>query len=249
MSLGRLIRRVAAAPATGVVEEAAPTLGAELGVDDEALAELETVVATRTIGDVVLRTEEVTVTYGGLRAVDRVSIEVRAGEIVGLIGPNGAGKTSFIDAITGFTPCIGEVFLDGEPLSDVPAHARVRKGLVRTWQSVELFEDLSAENNVRVADDIGKDVWKLLSDTVRPNPPPSRPCARHRADGARRRRRPQAVRAAARAAEDARRRPLAGARPEGPAARRAGRRSRHRPRASSSASTSGRSPPPASAAC
>ena len=98
----------------------------------------------------MLRTEEVSVTYGGLRAVDRVTIEVREGEIVGLIGPNGAGKTSFIDAITGFTQSSGEVFLAGEPMSGMAAHARARKGLVRTWQSIELFEDLSAENNVRV---------------------------------------------------------------------------------------------------
>ena len=157
----------------GIAEVAAPTLGAELGVDDDALAALETVVATRTIGEVVLRTEEVSVTYGGLRAVDRVTIEVRAGEIVGLIGPNGAGKTSFIDAITGFTTSSGQVYLDGEPMADMPAHARVRKGLVRTWQSIELFEDLSAENNVRVSDDIGNDAWKIITDSVRPNPPPS----------------------------------------------------------------------------
>ena len=109
-------------------------------------------------------------TYGGLRAVDDVTIEVREGEIVGLIGPNGAGKTSFIDAITGFTRSSGEVFLDGEPMSDMPAHARVRQGLVRTWQSVELFEDLSAENNVRVSDDIGNDAWKIVPRQRAPEP-------------------------------------------------------------------------------
>ena len=98
---------------------------------------------------------------------------MRSGEIVGLIGPNGAGKTSFIDAITGFTNCQGEVYLDGQALSDVAAHKRARRGLVRTWQSVELFDDLSAEGNVRVADDIGNDTVKLLVDTVRPNPPAS----------------------------------------------------------------------------
>jgi ABC-type branched-subunit amino acid transport system ATPase component len=122
---------------------------------------------------VVLRTEGITVTYGGLRAVNDVTIEVRKGEIVGLIGPNGAGKTSVIDAITGFTRCTGEVFLDGERLSDVPAHDRARRGLVRTWQAVELFDDLSVQNNVRVSDDIRQDVWKLFRDSVRPNPPPS----------------------------------------------------------------------------
>ena len=152
--------------------EARHTLGA---VADDG--RIETVVAGASarmpIGDVVLRANNVSVTYGGLIAVNRVTIDVRAGEIVGLIGPNGAGKTSFIDAITGFTPCTGEVFLGDEALSRAPAHKRARKGLVRTWQSVELFDDLSAENNVRVGDDIGDDGWKLLRDSVRPNPPPS----------------------------------------------------------------------------
>jgi len=128
---------------------------------------------SRQIGDVVLKADEVTVTYGGLRAVDRVSIEVRSGEIVGLIGPNGAGKTSFIDAITGFIPSSGQVYLAGQRLTGKTPHARARRGLVRTWQSVELFNDLSVANNVRVSDDINHDAWKMLRDSVRPNPPAS----------------------------------------------------------------------------
>jgi ABC-type branched-subunit amino acid transport system ATPase component/ABC-type branched-subunit amino acid transport system permease subunit len=127
----------------------------------------------RPIGDLLLRTHAVTVDYGGLRAVNRLSIEVREGEIVGLIGPNGAGKTSFIDAITGFTRCSGEVYLLGQSLSEMPADARARMGLVRTWQSIELFDDLSVEDNVRVADDIHHDGWKMLRDAVRPNAPAS----------------------------------------------------------------------------
>ncbi|MFT3854385.1 MAG: branched-chain amino acid ABC transporter ATP-binding protein/permease [Ilumatobacteraceae bacterium] len=150
-----------AARAAAPVDEAASTTA------------VHAVAPAREIGDVLLETREVSVTYGGLRAVDQVSITVRAGEIVGLIGPNGAGKTSFIDAITGFTPAQGEVYLAGQRLSGVPAFKRARQGLVRTWQSVELFDDLSAEGNVRVADDIGNDTVKLLRDTVRPNPPAS----------------------------------------------------------------------------
>jgi ABC-type branched-subunit amino acid transport system ATPase component/ABC-type branched-subunit amino acid transport system permease subunit len=142
--------------------------GAEFG-DEPSLADA----TARDIGDVVLRTAGVSVKYGGLVAVNDVTIEVRAGEIVGLIGPNGAGKTSFVDAITGFTPCVGEVYLAGERMSGVPAHQRARRGLVRTWQSVELFEDLSAASNVRVSDDIGRDGWKFIRDMFRPNPPPT----------------------------------------------------------------------------
>ena len=125
------------------------------------------------IGDVLFEAEDIAVTYGGLRAVDRLGLNVRAGEIVGLIGPNGAGKTSFIDAVTGFTPCSGQVWLLGEPLGEAPASVRARNGLVRTWQSVELFGDLSVEDNVRVSDDIRHDAWKMLRDAVRPNAPPS----------------------------------------------------------------------------
>ncbi|WP_236792290.1 branched-chain amino acid ABC transporter permease/ATP-binding protein [Amycolatopsis sp. GM8] len=127
----------------------------------------------RAVGDVLLRTHGITVSYGGVTAVDDLGIEVRAGEIVGLIGPNGAGKTSFIDAITGFTPCAGEVTLGGRVLSKAPPHRRARAGLVRTWQAAELFDDLSVENNLRVADDVGRDGVKLLRDTVMPNPAPS----------------------------------------------------------------------------
>ncbi len=130
--------------------------------------------AERHIGEVLLRTEGITVNYGGLIAVNDVSIEVRAGEIVGLIGPNGAGKTSFIDAITGFAPSRGFVFLQGEKISGLPAHRRARRGLVRSWQSGELFGDLSVASNVRVADDVGNDLWRLFKDMIRPNSAPSR---------------------------------------------------------------------------
>jgi ABC-type branched-subunit amino acid transport system ATPase component/branched-subunit amino acid ABC-type transport system permease component len=125
----------------------------------------------RTIGETVLETRNITVRYAGLRAVDDLSIEVRAGEIVGLIGPNGAGKTSLIDAITGFTRADGTILLDGVDLTGLAPHARVRAGLARTWQSIELFDDLSAGDNVRVVDDVGRDVMDLVTDAVRPTRP------------------------------------------------------------------------------
>lgn len=151
-----------------------PDGGSELRVDHvEEAARRRRPAPVREIGATVLSAQSITVQYGGVKAVNNVSIDVRSGEIVGLIGPNGAGKTSFIDAITGFTASGGTVSLGDEDLSSVPAHQRARKGLVRTWQSVELFDDLSVESNVRVADDIGDDWRKLLIDSIRPNPAPS----------------------------------------------------------------------------
>jgi branched-chain amino acid transport system ATP-binding protein len=70
---------------------------------------------------------------------------------VGLIGPNGAGKTTTIDAVTGFVPHRGSVRLDGRELSDLRPHERARAGIGRTWQSVELFDDLTVEENCQVA--------------------------------------------------------------------------------------------------
>ncbi|MFC4946680.1 ABC transporter permease subunit [Pseudonocardia sp. GCM10023141] len=128
---------------------------------------------SRQIGEVVLSSRGTTVRYGGLEAVSNVDIEVRAGEIVGLIGPNGAGKTSFVDALTGFTRSSGEVTLAGVRLDGRPAYERARRGLVRTWQAGELFDDLSVGDNVRVANETGNEAFGMLRDIVRPSTPPS----------------------------------------------------------------------------
>jgi ABC-type branched-subunit amino acid transport system ATPase component/ABC-type branched-subunit amino acid transport system permease subunit len=95
--------------------------------------------------------ERLTVRYGGVVAVNNVSLHVDRGTIVGLIGPNGAGKTSVIDAVTGFAGSSGSVELDGRRLDGMAPHARVRAGLARTFQSLELYDDLSVEENVSVA--------------------------------------------------------------------------------------------------
>ena len=99
----------------------------------------------------LLRTEALTVQYGGVTAVDALSIDVDAGELVGLIGPNGAGKTSCIDALGGFVAYRGAVELDGRAIDGVSAHRRARLGLVRTFQQVELFDDLDVRGNLLVA--------------------------------------------------------------------------------------------------
>jgi sulfate-transporting ATPase len=95
--------------------------------------------------------EHLTVRYGGVVAVSDVSLRVDAGQVIGLIGPNGAGKTSLIDAVTGFTRAEGTVELHGQRIDGFPAHKRVRLGLARTFQALELYEDLTVEENVSAA--------------------------------------------------------------------------------------------------
>ena len=116
----------------------------------------------------LLDAKGLTVTYGGLNANDEIDLECEAGKLVGLIGPNGAGKTTFIDAITGFTPITrGFVTFDGVDLAGLRPDARAKLGLVRTFQSLELFEDLTVLDNLLVAAD--RPHWySLLSDIVMP---------------------------------------------------------------------------------
>ncbi|MDH4171827.1 MAG: ABC transporter ATP-binding protein [Acidimicrobiia bacterium] len=116
----------------------------------------------------LLETTDLTVSFGGLHANDSVNITVPDGSFVGLIGPNGAGKTTFIDAITGFVPLAsGHVSLAGEGIDGLGPHERVRRGLSRTFQSLELFEDLSVGDNLLAAADRPR-WWSFLADVVRP---------------------------------------------------------------------------------
>ena len=115
----------------------------------------------------LLETHALTVTFGGLRAVDGVDLEVAEGQIVGLIGPNGAGKTTFLDGLTGFVPIGGRVRFDGRDIESLAPHHRARAGLGRTWQSLELFDDLTVEDNLRVAAE-RQSVGGFLADLVHP---------------------------------------------------------------------------------
>jgi len=99
----------------------------------------------------LLSAEGISVRYGGVQALTDVSLEVGPGELVGLIGPNGAGKTTFIDAVCGFTPATGRTYVNGAEVTSHRPHQRVRAGLGRTFQSVELFEDLTVRENVATA--------------------------------------------------------------------------------------------------
>lgn len=101
----------------------------------------------------VLRTQNLTVQFGGLRAVNDVSLDCAPGQLTGLIGPNGAGKTTFIDAVTGFLPnnASGSVQLEGREVSGRAPHRLAHMGITRTWQTLELFDDISVRSNLDVA--------------------------------------------------------------------------------------------------
>ena len=121
----------------------------------------------------LLSTRGLTVRFGGVCALDGVDLDVGAGRLVGLIGPNGAGKTTLIDAVTGFVDADGTIGFDGHELSSAPPHRRADAGLVRTWQSLELFDDLTVRENLEVA--ARRPSWRnVMADLVNPT--------RHRGD-------------------------------------------------------------------
>ena len=99
----------------------------------------------------VLSVTGLSVAFGGVQALRDVALEVREGELVGLIGPNGAGKTTLVDAVSGFVNCTGRVELSGADIGGLPPYERARRGLGRTWQSTELFDDLDVRENLTVA--------------------------------------------------------------------------------------------------
>ena len=100
----------------------------------------------------MLEVRGLAVSYGGLRAVDEVSLEVRPGEIVSIIGMNGAGKTSILNAISGIVrPDRGEILFQGESIGGLPAHAVVARGIVQVPEGRMIFGTLSVEENLGVA--------------------------------------------------------------------------------------------------
>lgn len=100
---------------------------------------------------IVLALDGVRKSFGGVRAVEDVSLELAQGEIHGLIGPNGAGKTTIVNIASGIcTPDAGTVHLRGRDVTHVPPYARARLGLGRTYQHAKLFEEMSVLENVVV---------------------------------------------------------------------------------------------------
>ena len=118
-----------------------------------------------------LRVEAVTVRYGGLTALDNVSLEAPSAACTGLIGPNGAGKSTLINACFGMIPgATGRIALNGAILDGMTPAARARMGLSRTFQRMELFDTLTAADNVRMGFEarfVGRNILRMIRQTRR----------------------------------------------------------------------------------
>jgi ABC-type branched-subunit amino acid transport system ATPase component/ABC-type branched-subunit amino acid transport system permease subunit len=148
--IGWLERRIDAPPS-----KAATTVPAHLGKHRQ-----------RPGGDApALSAEDVRVHFGGVAAVDGVSLDVRPGEVIGLIGTNGAGKSTLMNAIGGYVPSTGAVRLHGTPLTGRSAAARAALGLGRTFQAARLFPELTVRDTVLVALE-GRHRTGLLSEAL-----------------------------------------------------------------------------------
>jgi branched-chain amino acid transport system permease protein len=102
--------------------------------------------------EALLSVKNISLSFGGVKAVNDVSFTINSGEIVGLIGPNGSGKTTVINLISGFySPDGGEIELKGQSVAGLPAHRIARLGISRTFQNLNLIEEMSALDNVTVA--------------------------------------------------------------------------------------------------
>ncbi len=122
----------------------------------------------------LLEAAQVSMTFSGIRALDGVTMSVSAGERVGLIGPNGAGKTTLFNCLLGILrPDSGRVLLNGTDVGEWPVHRRVRAGMGRTFQRVELFTDTTVREHLLIAERIRNGTgafWKDLIGRGRPTP-------------------------------------------------------------------------------
>lgn len=100
----------------------------------------------------LLKVDNVSMVFGGLRAVSNLSMHIDEGELIGLIGPNGAGKTTAFNMITGvYTPTEGKVYFNGKQSSGKKSYQVTQMGMARTFQNIRLFSELSVIDNVKIA--------------------------------------------------------------------------------------------------
>lgn len=100
----------------------------------------------------LLKTTDLSIMFGGLRAVSHLNLEINSGELLGLIGPNGAGKTTAFNLLTGvYQPTEGQIEFDGSSIVDLKPYQVTQRGIARTFQNIRLFSDLTVLDNVKIA--------------------------------------------------------------------------------------------------
>ena len=103
------------------------------------------------MAEAVLKTEDLGISFGGLKAVQKLNLEIKKGQLYGLVGPNGAGKTTVFNMITGvYKPTTGKFWLNGENLTGKGQEAINHKGIARTFQNIRLFNNMTVIRNVMV---------------------------------------------------------------------------------------------------
>ncbi|HKC43609.1 MAG TPA: ABC transporter ATP-binding protein [Burkholderiales bacterium] len=111
----------------------------------------------------MLRTEALTVRFGGLIAVDSVDFEIKPGEIRAIIGPNGAGKSTFFNCLTGvLRPSSGRILFNGEDITGLPPDRISQKGIARSYQITNILPNATALENVRIAAQSRRHGWSML---------------------------------------------------------------------------------------
>lgn len=115
----------------------------------------------------ILRTDSITMRFGGLTAVSEISLDIPVNGIVGLIGPNGAGKTTVFNMITGvYTPTEGSIHFDNMDITGMKSHLIAKNGIARTFQNIRLFKDLTVLDNVMIANHLRLDS-NIISSVLR----------------------------------------------------------------------------------
>ncbi|HWU47766.1 MAG TPA: ABC transporter ATP-binding protein [Humibacter sp.] len=138
----------AVARATASAEPDFDALPVDAEIAEAAAPEREIEVA---VGERIVDVDQLTMKFGGLTALDNISMHIDRGEILGLIGPNGAGKTTLFNAMTGvYRPTKGRILLEGQSIVGRKQHTITRMGLARTFQNIRLFGEMTALENVVV---------------------------------------------------------------------------------------------------
>ena len=119
------------------------------------------------MSETLLKVDNLGITFGGLKAVQKVNVYLNRGELIGLIGPNGAGKTTMFNMLTGvYAPTEGSVVFGGKSIAGLDPYKVTRQGISRTFQNIRLFKELSVLDNVKVANH-GLAKHNLLSSIFR----------------------------------------------------------------------------------